>query len=652
MTNSTDTETKVKKEKTPKKKGPIRFEAVIPITIILVLVGCYFHFFFDRHLRLGLEWTATQIHGAEVNIAGINTSFIKGSFELKGLQVTDKEVPTQNLVSLDSIRFGFLWDAILRMKVVINEASINEIQLYSPRKKPGFVLPPPKEEDSKNSLVAKSQKMILDQAKEKFDQNILGDLASILEGGDAKDQLNEIRDQLMAEKKITELTNELKAKEDEWNNRFKSLPKPEEFKKTVEKIKGFKLDKSNPIAVAKGIKDLNDQIKDLDQKVKSYTSAVEDLKKDVSHYEKEISGIDELVEKDVEALQKRLKIPDINTGDFAKQLFGKMFFDKIAGYKKYYDVAKEYIPPPMSKEERAKAKAEMVVPRKRGDGKNYKFPITTGYPLFWLKKGAISSRESSSEFSGNISGELLNLTTDQEVTKKDTEIKLAGDFPKQKVNGVKIHLSLDSHSNEAPKQSLKMKVASYPVSGLVLSKSDKAYFEIKDSFVTSDVDAVLRKEEASILVNNSFSQINFDVHSKNKQLDDILKGAVATLPTLFMNAKAGGQWGDLDVDIDSNLGSALATAVKAQVQVKIDEQKAKIKKIVDEKVLAQKDKLKAQYQAVKDKFDAQLNKQKEEIEKAKNEASQVVKDKSKEAGDGGTEKLKDLGKKLFKGFGG
>ena len=185
MTNSTD-----KKEKKVKKKGPIRFEAIIPISIILVLTGLYFHFFFDSHLKAGLEWTGTQIHGAEVNIKSIKTSFFRAHFRLDGLQVTDKEQPEQNLVELESIRFGMLWDALLRAKVVINEAALENIQIYTKRDSPGEVLPKPTEEEAKNSIVAKSQKAILDQAKADYDQNILGDVANLLGGGgSSKDQL-------------------------------------------------------------------------------------------------------------------------------------------------------------------------------------------------------------------------------------------------------------------------------------------------------------------------------------------------------------------------------------------------------------------------------------------------------------------------------
>ena len=148
------------------------------------------------------------------------------------------------------------------------------------------------------------------------------------------------------------------------------------------KIKSFKVDTKNPFKMAKQLKELNSNIKELNKKVKEFKSVADDLKRDVDHYQKEISGIDDLVAKDIEDLQKRMKLPDVNAGEFSKKLFSKMFYDKVASYKKYYDVAKEYIPPPNAKDDRTQA----LTPRKRGEGKNYRFPVTTGYPLFWLKK--------------------------------------------------------------------------------------------------------------------------------------------------------------------------------------------------------------------------------------------------------------------------
>ena len=110
MTNST-----VKKT-----KGPVRFEAIIPALIIGGLIYSYFALFFDSHLRHLIEFTGTHIYGAEVNIQDINTSFWRGSFELRGLQITDKEQPERNLVQINKIRFGLLWHALLRAKFVVN----------------------------------------------------------------------------------------------------------------------------------------------------------------------------------------------------------------------------------------------------------------------------------------------------------------------------------------------------------------------------------------------------------------------------------------------------------------------------------------------------------------------------------------------------
>src|SRR6476660_9506819 len=98
MTN-TDTP---KKEK---KKGPIRTEAVIPFLIVVVLTYVYFHFFFDLHLKKAFEFGGYHLLGAEVDINDVETSFFKGTFRVRGIQVTNGEKPTHNMVEIGDIRF-------------------------------------------------------------------------------------------------------------------------------------------------------------------------------------------------------------------------------------------------------------------------------------------------------------------------------------------------------------------------------------------------------------------------------------------------------------------------------------------------------------------------------------------------------------------
>jgi uncharacterized protein (TIGR03545 family) len=119
MTKETTEQTAEPKKK--KAKGPIRYEAIIPVVVISLLTFLYFSFYFDLHLKKLVEYVGTQANGAEVNVDGIRTSFIRGSFDLDRLQVTNAEQPSHNALEIGNVHFGFLWDALLRAKFVVEE---------------------------------------------------------------------------------------------------------------------------------------------------------------------------------------------------------------------------------------------------------------------------------------------------------------------------------------------------------------------------------------------------------------------------------------------------------------------------------------------------------------------------------------------------
>ena len=56
-----------------------------------------------------------------------------------------------------------------------------------------------------------------------------------------------------------------------------------------------------------------------------------------------------------------------------------------------------------------------------------------------------------------------------------------------------------------------------------------------------------------------------------------------------------------------------------------------------------------QYAGIKNKFNSKIDKQKGQLDKAKGDADNAAKSKAKSGGS--KNKMQDLGKKLFKGFG-
>ncbi|MFN9941870.1 MAG: TIGR03545 family protein, partial [bacterium] len=109
----------------------------------------------------------------------------------------------------------------------------------------------------------------------------------------------------------------------------------------------------------------------------------------VAAYPKEVEA---LVRNDIDSLKNRFQIPQLDVKDMAMALFSKELGGYISQARKYQALAKQYLPEKKEREE--------VLPPPRSVGKSYEFPITKSYPLFWLKKAAISSKGTADSYSG------------------------------------------------------------------------------------------------------------------------------------------------------------------------------------------------------------------------------------------------------------
>lgn len=630
-----------KKKKAPKKKGPVRFEAIVPTVLILGLLVAYFIFFFDNHLRLGMQYGATQAHGAEVNIARVHLSFTEPSLEINGVQVTDKNKPTRNLIQIGRMKFALLWDALLRLKFVIPEASIEDIEALTPRKKPGYIVP--KSERKGSGSIAQVEDAVLEQTKSEYEGNVLGDVANILDGEDPSKQLKKIEGELKASGKLKELEKVVKEKEQAWKKRLDNLPGGKDIKDIEKRFKKLKFNTKNPLQFAKDLDTANKLIKEADKKVKEVTNTGKELNKDIKFTDQAFKDVEKMVQQDIKDIQKRLNIPEINGADFSKKLFGKLIAEKLGSFRKYVEMGREYMPPKKSKEEKA---ADKPVPPARKNGVDVKFPITTGYPLVWVKKAKISSEVSESEYSGNISGQLTDFSSSPEMLKDPMKVAIKGDFPKQQVMGVDFLATVD-HRTEKPKETVDLKVGAYPVGKQKLSDSKDVTFNVQDSTGQLSLNGIQENQGVSITLGNWFNDVEYEVDAKSSLVKDILKGVAKDVRRISVNANAKGQWSDLNWKVKSNLGDALVKSFKAQVQKKIAEAKKKIKAMVDGKIKAEKDKLQKEINKLKGQVDKKINAKKDELKKAQNKVKGDLKKKQKNKNKG----LEKEGKKLLKGLG-
>lgn len=622
-----------------KSKGPFRTGALVPSIIFIALVWAYFYFLFDFHLRKGMEYGLTQVHGAEVNIAGVKTSFWGASFALYGLEVTDKDKPAQNIVKIGNIRFAMIWDALLRGKVAIEDASILDIQPYTMRKKPGYVLPPP---PPNAGILAKVQDQVMQQTRAQFNGNFLGDIADVVAGTDPKEQLKNIQGELKAQARALELEKELTNKKAEWEKRIKDLPKPAEIQAIEQKIKALNMNSKNPAEIAKNLKQAKEILGEAQAKIKLVDQAQSQLSGDVQKYTAEVANLEKMAAQDVADLQKRLKIPSIDPKEFSTQLFLGQIEKRLTSLRKYIAIARKYMPPKKTPAEIAtkkKAQQEELLPHERGKGTTYAFPVTKGYPLFWLKKAAISSELTQSEWAGKVSGQLTDLTSSPSELGRPTRLHLAGDFPKQKIGGLDF-LAIVDHTTERAKESIVAKIGSFPVIDQVFSDSPSVKLRLKNATGSGSLSATLADQALNIKIGSRFEKPEFDFEAKSAPVKEILGAVLRGIPAVTMNADVTGSWDKFNISLDSNLGRELSGGFQKQLQAKLGEAKAKLDSFVNEKIGGNKKKVQELLGGLTSGPGKSLGQSKEALGKAMSSA-----EKSAQPGSAGA------GKNLLKGFG-
>jgi uncharacterized protein (TIGR03545 family) len=625
-------------EKKNKKKGPIRFEAIIPVFILSLITFLYFSIYFDRHLKGLLEYVGTQANGAEVNVDSINTSFIRGTFDLNRLEVTDKAAPELNSLEIGNIHYNFLWDALLRMKFVVEEASINNIQIMKPRRTPGKVLPP---EPARPSKINELQNQVMAQVQNKYGGNMLGDALAILDGGDYKDQIGAIGGALKSEARAQEMVAEVNSKTEFWDNKIKELSDTTKLKEIETEIQAISQEKDF-LKKAQGAKKLNDHLKTVENHYKEVQSASNKLKSEIDAVAKYPKELQNIINEDIASLKNRFSIPQVDFKDMAMHLFAGEFAEYISKARKYQALSKQYIP------EKKEEKNE-IIPSPRAEGRTYLYPVTTSYPLFWLKRAAISSQGTPGSYSGDLKGELTNVTTDPKHVKKPVLLDIQGNFPDVQVMGVKALVTID-HTQMTPKQSTMLQVNSFPVAERLFVNNENLKFGFLNANGSTTFTAALTDGHIDMKWTSALAQPKFMVETKNKVAKEMLDNILSGVPVININGSASGSFTQLKMNINSNLGEELSQGFSREIGAKVAAAHAKLNSLVQDQISGPQKELNALL-GEQGKNLKNLNKIQELYAKNKDRIqAEIAKLKSAGSAAPKTDELKDKGKKLLKGF--
>lgn len=613
-----------------KPKGIIRWEAIIPFVIICLLIALYFNLFFDGHLRRSLEWAGYKAVGAEVNIAKLETSFFNASLRIQGVEVTDAEQPTHDSIKIGDIRFSMLWDALLRAKVVVKEAAIEQIEFGVQRKYPGKVKPP-EPVSTRPGFVDKLKEQAIKEAQEQAGENILGDIIAMLGGTDAGAQLKKLQESLPSKKMLEKFDAELKTKQQAWDQRLKDLPQGKDIQALGDRLNKIKTkDFKSPQELQTSLQELDKVFKEGDSLYKQVQSTGDELNKDLKTIDSQYKDIEKQIKTDIKTLEQHFHIPKLDAKALSTAVFNHYLAPYKAKFSRYKAMADKYLPPNLMKKDK-KEEVAAIQTHPRENGISYEFGRPNSYPLFWIKRTGISSQAGTSKDAGNIKGEILDITSNQALIGRPTIASLAGDFPGKEIYGFLVRLSLNN-TKALSEIDYKFKVDSYPLTGRDLVKSPDVQIAFNKAAGSMDLDGkIIGLKNISVVLKNTFNKIDYTISAKNEIADQILKAVFAGIPTVTLTVDGQGEFPDIPLSINSNLGPELQKGFEKQIQTKIDEAQKNVKAIVDEEIGKQKAQIEAQLNQLRRQYDMEIQKAQAQLINQKKQAESKVEQAKKDA---------------------
>ncbi|WP_413295029.1 TIGR03545 family protein [Bdellovibrio sp. HCB185ZH] len=634
-----------------KKKGIIRWGALIPFTIICLLIGLYFHFFFDGHLRRAMEWGGYKALGAEVNIADLKTSFFNANISIKGIELTDAEKPTHDSVKIGEIRFGMLWDALLRVKFVINEAVVEQIEFGVKRAYPGKVAPPPPVSNEPGMLATEGGKLKSQADKElqeRYGENVLGDVINMLGGADPNAQLQKLQSSLPSKAMIEKFQQDLNTKQKVWDERLKTLPQGKDIQSLSDRLNKIQYkDFKNPQELQAALQQLDAVYKDADGKYKQIQSVSNDLNNDLKGLQTQYGEIEKQIKIDVKSLEQHFRIPQVDAKALTMAVFNRYLEPYKAKFFRYKSLAEKYIPPKYLKKGQAKTEEEEVAlqPHPREKGITYEFGRPNSYPMFWVKRTAVSSQAGLTPNSGNVKGEILDITSNQRLVGRPTIATLAGDFPAMDILGFLLKLSIDNRKDDSVID-YQFKVDQYAILGKDLVSSPEVKIAFSKAYGAMGIQgSLVGLKNLAVDFDNKFTKIDYAVSSTNQIADEILKAVFAGIPVVTLTAKGQGDLPNIPLSINSNLGPELSKGFEKQIQAKVEEARKKIQAYVDQEIGKQKAQVEAQINQLKGQFDKEVKKAQEQLDAQKKQVEAKVETAKKDAENQGRKQLEKEGQK-------
>ena len=375
----------------------VRWKAVIPLGVTLVLVALFWWVFLDRAVERAVEYVGTEIVGARVDVASAEVSLGRGAVVLRGLEVTNPDQPMTNLVQSDEIVAQIRLLPLLEKKAVIDTMAVRGVRFGTPRRTSGAI-------QRQSPTTGRVGRAISDWANRiRIPPLNLQGLTTVVDV--SRINLDSLRTVAQA-RSIAHQGDSLR---DTWRTELGGLDPQPQIDSARALIARLRQADVRTLGVA-GTRDLVNssrgsatRLGQATDRVKAFETRV---RSGVGSLRSQVDGLAQARQADYAYARGLVNLPSLDAPDLSPALFGEMAVERLKPMLYWLNLAEQYLPPGLD------ARRQRGPDRVRASGTTVRFPRAHELPAFLLVyAGADAEVGGEGAAAGRYAATVTGLTT-------------------------------------------------------------------------------------------------------------------------------------------------------------------------------------------------------------------------------------------------
>ena len=526
----------------PKKRSRIfRWQGILVFLVLCAVAAAAWALFLDRAVERTIERTGTAVVGAKVELDKADVSLSPLGLTLLGLKVTNPGAPMTNAVEVGRIAFHMDGPNALRRKVIIEEMSVEDVRLNTPRKTSGAVAAT--EGQTPLQQLAELPSFVIPNVKEAFEKE-KGDLRSLklLAGAAADGEAMRARwDGKLGELKAA-------ADVDKYQKRFDEL-----------KAKTGKASIGNLLGGAKDVAALQKQVR---ADIQTVTDAKKAFAADLAALKKVAAETPAAVKDDARRLVDKYSLTPSGLANISRMLFGAKIAGSVQSALRWNERLSPFI-------ERFKenVKGKEVITPLRAKGRDVRFREDRPLPDFLARLAKVSVSLPQGIFTGRIE----NLTSEQDVLGQPLKFSFSAENLKG-LRSAALEGTFDRVDPAARKDVLNLRLRGYEARDVKLVESAGLPVSLKEGLADLDISATLEKGNLAARITAGVRSARLAVEKFEERpglagrVDAAIRNALAGVTSLSLTAEVSGTPENFDLKVRSDVDEVLRSAVGALVR--------------------------------------------------------------------------------------